>query len=443
MAAKNLTAKAVQAAKPGAHVVRLRDGAVKGFHLVIQPNGTRSWALSYTSPTTGKRRNTMIGPGSLSLSDARDAARVVREQIRSKIDPIEQKARDKALEKARQEAATVEDLLDHYIRLQLKDPRGLRGEGKKKRGKRSSDSIRSALKKHSDSIVALKPGDVTPEQITSLLGKVSRTAPVQANRVRTYLHAAFKFGLTAKLEPKWSGKVPDFGLLYNPVTAVPINKEAESVGERSLSPDEVRQLWYSIGVDALSADLALALKLLLATGQRTEEVLQATWSEFDFEEMTWTIPWQRRKSRNKCKVDHVVPLTDFHVGLLDEIWQYAGNKYLFPHKNGKKPRGADALSQAVFRYCRPGKESRRTPVDAFTPRDLRRTWKTLAAPKKSGPGLDLEIRNRLQGHAFSDVGSLHYDKYSYLDEKRVAIKKWTRWLEKIVTGKTAKVVQIA
>ena len=43
MAIKKLTQKSLEAAKPGSHVIRLRDGNVKGFHLVIHPNGTSSF----------------------------------------------------------------------------------------------------------------------------------------------------------------------------------------------------------------------------------------------------------------------------------------------------------------------------------------------------------------------------------------------------------------
>jgi hypothetical protein len=40
----------------------------------------------------------------------------------------------------------------------------------------------------------------------------------------------------------------------------------------------------------------------------------------------------------------------------------------------------------------------------------------------------LEVRNRVQGHALQDVGSRHYDRHSYLDEKRAAILQWERAL---------------
>ena len=50
-------------------------------------------------------------------------------------------------------------------------------------------------------------------------------------------------------------------------------------------------------------------------------------------------------------------------------------------------------------------------------------------------GIDLELRNRLQGHAMTDVGSIHYDRWSYLPEKRKAMELWANTLsEKLPRG---------
>jgi integrase len=253
-------------------------------------------------------------------------------------------------------------------------------------------------------------------------------------------------GAHSRWRKKWKGgKVPDFKLLYNPVSATKRNGAVENPRKRNLSRDEVKRLWNSIGVDALSADLAIALKLILFTGQRVEEVLQATWGEFDLEDKLWIIPAERRKSRRKNPVDHLVPLTEMQIGLIKELRGITSHKqYLFPHKDcddpGKtdKPRGCDSLYQAIHRYCRPGETSKREAFEPFIPKDLRRTFKTLTG----SIGLSLEIRNRLQGHAFQDVGSKSYDQYDYLDEKRAAMTKYSRWLEGLVHEKKAKVVQI-
>jgi hypothetical protein len=39
------------------------------------------------------------------------------------------------------------------------------------------------------------------------------------------------------------------------------------------------------------------------------------------------------------------------------------------------------------------------------------------------------LRNRLQGHAMTDVGSVHYDRWSYLPQKREGMELWTATLK--------------
>jgi len=63
-------------------------------------------------------------------------------------------------------------------------------------------------------------------------------------------------------------------------------------------------------------------------------------------------------------------------------------------------------------------------------RGLGRTWKTMAG----GAGLGLDIRNRIQGHALQDVGSRHYDRHSYLEEKRAALLTWDGELRARLAG---------
>jgi hypothetical protein len=64
------------------------------------------------------------------------------------------------------------------------------------------------------------------------------------------------------------------------------------------------------------------------------------------------------------------------------------------------------------------------PIEAFTPRDIRRTVKTLMGKA----GITKEIRDRIQNLAVSDVSGKHYDLYDYRPEKRAAMKTWERWL---------------
>jgi integrase len=212
------------------------------------------------------------------------------------------------------------------------------------------------------------------------------------------------------------------------------------MGERHLSADEVATLWSRIGKEAMSLPFALYLKLSLALGgQRVQELLHAEWSEFDFKQGVWAIPMARRKIRSKAKHSepHLVPLTDLSLDLLEQLRKLSGDgKYLFPQhsdekkKSENKPRSADGLNQAIKRFCTPYGKSERAPFELFSGRDIRRTWKSLAGQA----GLSKEIRDRIQGHAFGDVASQHYDRYDYWPEKRAAMEKWCRWLEHLVSG---------
>jgi hypothetical protein len=81
------------------------------------------------------------------------------------------------------------------------------------------------------------------------------------------------------------------------------------------------------------------------------------------------------------------------------------------------------------------------PIEAFTPRDIRRTVKTLMGKA----GISKEMRDRIQNHTVSDVSGKHYDQYEYMPEKTKAMKTWERWLAKHIIESTlepTKVVSI-
>lgn len=70
-----------------------------------------------------------------------------------------------------------------------------------------------------------------------------------------------------------------------------------------------------------------ALQLMALTFVRTEGITGARWSEFDFDELRWTIPLERMK----LKTPHIVGLATQTVALLEEIKAHKfHDDYLFP-----------------------------------------------------------------------------------------------------------------
>ncbi len=192
--------------------------------------------------------------------------------------------------------------------------------------------------------------------------------------------------------------------------AIPIDSGAVQLRDRALSWDEVRRLWHD---DTMSWAGRQVCRLLLATGARVNEIAQAAWAEFDLGAGTWLLP----VSRSKNKRELLSPLTPLTVELLTEtraVWP--DSRWLFPsrHHTKDQPFSETAMGKLVRLHCQ------KSGWEPWQPRDLRRTFKTLTGEV----GLSLEIRNRIQGHALTDVGSRHYDRYGYLVEKRAALLTW-------------------
>ena len=408
-----LTDRTIRDAKPKLSVYRLRDANVvcRGFGVTIAPSGHKTFFLSYTSPEDGRRKQVSIGGfPKLSLREARMQAGKLREEVTNGEDPAVRK-KTAIIERIDQRSlGTLCDLVDLYVADLETDGKRSAGEVRRINGRYIPPTLLSRLAHL-----------ITKDDILDILTPIAqRGAPVHSDHVRAYLRAAFELGLNAESMTRWRGRVLKFGLHHNPVAAVNKTLKRKVSGNRTLSRSEIKTLWHT---DQLTPPMLLALKMLLTTGQRVEEVLHATWAEFDTSQMIWIIPGQRRKTRGKTSEPHVVPLTPFHLERLNEIkHETAHNIYLFPATGGTAPRRYDALTNSVRKFVQS------SGIESFSPRDIRRTFKTVAGSF----GISLEMRNRLQGHAMTDVGSVHYDRYGYLTEKRAAMAMWTTHLAEIV-----------
>lgn len=377
-------------------------GEIPGFCLQVQPSGSRTFYLQHT--VAGKRRFYRLGVyPHLSLSAARAMAREHLAMLATGGDPQAPR---------RAEFGTVADLLEAWLVHQ------------RERDGRRLDDVERAIRGNCGAILDTPAIDVTATDIRSVLAAIhQRGSRVMSNRVRAHLHAMWVYGMRHDHDPRQLHRPVRFGLESNPVVSVPRDSTAEKAGERTLSWAEVREVWTT---ERLSVPARQAVRLLLYSGARVNEVVQASWSEFDMDAGLWTLPAERSKTRRTL----LTPLTPLTLELLAELRDIFGDtKWLFPARNvawASQPWGDTALGHAV-----------KWAGYDWTARDLRRTWKTLAG----GAGLGLEIRNRIQGHALQDVGSRHYDRHSYLEEKRTALLQWERELRARLAGENVRALR--
>lgn len=375
----------------------LRDGAAgRGtgtLMLIIRRNGTgvnASWFGQWK--TDGKRYKKALGRyPDMSLRDARDCYAL---QVRA----VLAAGKSPRVVVAVTERPTVQRLFDAYCDRMVAD------------GKSSAAQVRHSLNQVAEFFGPNRPaGDVDASDVAAFLARVyGRGAAVYADRFRSYMSAAFNYGMKAAHDYR-SDRRQDWGIKMNPVTAVPKDTGAAKARDRALSAAEIAQLWHATSGQGFALETAAAIRLLICCGQRVRETLRMDASEIDLASATWTMPAEKTKGG---RLPHVVPLPDLALPTLRLLLQVRHTGLLMPISDM-------GICKALARW--------RETVGAeyFQPRDLRRTWKS----RTHDAGVDRYTRDLIQQHAMGDTGTRHYDRADYMAQKRDAMAKWNVWLE--------------
>ena len=186
----------------------------------------------------------------------------------------------------------------------------------------------------------------------------------------------------------------------------------------------------------MSRPNALMVRILLATGARIGELVQAEWVHLDFERAEWTIP----PKHSKTKKGFVISLPPMVAGWFAELQSMAfGSRYVMPIRTRFNGKEGDAhmepvtLNAALVTLAkRLGKKCRR-----FTPHDLRSTCRS----HLGALGIDVLIAERCLNHSLGGLVAT-YDKHDYLTERRRALELWAAKLASIENGEAFNVVAL-
>lgn len=137
----------------------------------------------------------------------------------------------------------------------------------------------------------------------------------------------------------------------------------------------------------------LTLLCIYTAGQRPWELIANTWDNIDLVNKELTIPPELSKMKNF----HAVPLCNTIANIIKKIKNQNGFIFTANTKSGHLE--TSEFGKQMRKYCN------RKNIQPFTPRDIRRTFKTLAGAM----GISSEMRDRLQNHKMPGVSSKHYD----------------------------------
>jgi integrase len=329
------------------------DLGVKGFGIRITSAGARAFILNYRTRLGRERRFTIGSFPDWQTGAARTEAAELKRQIDRGGDPLGEI-------KAGRAAPTVADLCARFEAEYL--PR--------KRPSTQQTYKQQIAAEIIPALGQLKVANVTFADIDDVHRAITkRGRPYRANRVLALLSRMFSMAI------RWHMRVD------NPCKGIERNQEHKR--RRYLSADELTRLAKALDEhsDQQSAD---TIRLLLLTGARRGEVLQARWDDFDLTSATWRKPG----ATTKQKTEHEVPLSSAAVQLLADLRQRV------PHDAGLLFPAADGSHRRALKRDAWASICRAASLKGARLHDLRHTYASVLA----SAGLSLPIIGQLLGH---------------------------------------------
>ena len=392
-----LTDTEIRRAKATPKMYSLSDSG--GLRLDVSPSGGKLWRWKYRF--AGREKLMALGKyPQVSLTMARKRHAEGRELLAAGEDPMTQrKAVKVAQDTARVDSfASVTALwLEHWQ------------EGK---SARHVDSVRRRMASDILPSLGSRPIDAieAPEIVTMTKAIELRGAHDIAKRALETTGQVFRYAIAhgfAKRNPAVESRPSD------------ILKSVRKTNYARIDVKELPDLLKSIEVYHGTHVTRLAIKLLALTFVRTSELIEAKWSEFDFNALRWDIPAERMKMRTP----HVVPLARQSLEVLEMLRSLSGGSdWLFPgDRDRSKPMSNNTILKGLERMGYKGKMTGHG-------------FRGLASTMLHEHGYPHEHIELQLAHAPRNAVSAAYNHALYLVPRAKMMQEWADFLEHAQRG---------
>ncbi|MGV0004876.1 tyrosine-type recombinase/integrase [Brucella melitensis] len=391
-AINRLSARAATTLGPGKH----NDGA--GLWLHKRPDGGGQWILRVT--IHGRRREMGLGSAlEVSLKEAREAAEKWRAMVRSNIDPIKERERQK-----REAARNLHLLKDVAIDAFESRKAELKGDGDA--GRWFSPLEHHILPKLGKVPVA----DIDQKDIRDTLAPIwhskAETARKAINRLAICMRHAAALGLDVDLQATEKARAL-------------LGKQRHKAQNIPAMPwQEVPAFYATLTDDSVTH---LAMRLLILTGVRSGPLRSIHESQIDGN--VWTIPGEAMKGRKDATNDFRVPLTVEAMKVIDIARRHARDGFLFPN-----------VRSGVISDMTLGMFMRRAKLEA-RPHGFRSSLRDWIAETTDTPH---DIAETVLGHTVGGSVERAYRRTDFLEQRRVLMERWANH----VAGNGAQILQL-
>jgi integrase len=294
---------------------RLSDA--NGLSLIIDPNGKKYWVVRFTVNGVRKSRALGIYP-EISLKVAREAAYELKHNL----------PEDKPVEVPKPAFSEVAEVWF--------------GEQKETWSPKHVQNVMASLDELYLTLGTL-PIDkiIAPEILRAIKTIEARGSLEIAKRTLSRCGMVMKYSIALGCR------------LDNPASdLVYALKPQKTTNLASLPEKEMPVFLAKIKNYPCHIQIQHAVMIVMLTGVRVSELLNARWDEFDLENKIWDIPEERMKNR----LPHRVPLCSMVIDELSQLKQVHNQELLFPNRlDNKKSMASESILQVIKRSGYAGK----------------------------------------------------------------------------------------
>ena len=298
-----LTKRYIDSIKPDSQkTLKFWDTELKGFGVVVLPSGRRTYCIQYRNQNRKLKRMKIGVHGQISSEQAREIAKEKLGLLSYGRDPAQEKHQLTSQPLFKQLSQEYMDKHSHH-----------------KRGRSRVEDEQMLRTYILPQLSMSRVKDIGTKDIQKLHLRL-KDMPYRANRILSLLSKMFSLAVL------WGWRED------NPVKG--IQRYQEEKRDRWLNSEELNRLWSAL--DKYSQHpTSYLFKLLILTGARKGEVMNAMWDQFDLEKGVWIKPSHMTKQK---KTEHL-PLSAKAVDLLKTLKDRAVDEslYLFPGRIEGQP----------------------------------------------------------------------------------------------------------
>lgn len=248
--------------------------------------------------------------------------------------------------------------------------------------------------------------DVDSEQVADAIRAINEQGKSRtANKVRSYLRAAFGMAAKAKTNPSIPLVFKAFKIKHNPVMDVSVIAGVNKTAKAPLLAEGLTAYWRSI--ESLAGVEGHVLRLhILTGGQRIAQLCRLKKSNVQDDEIRLLDLKGKHQQAREYRVTLTMAAT-IEVQALMSI--QSKGEHLISTDGGL----TEAWSSSINQYAK-----KAASLDDFTIKRVRSGVETLLASKE----VSREIRAQLQSHGLSGVQQASYEGHDYKAEKLFALE---------------------